>query len=53
MAADVLPGLEDLWIGTDAGVRYYTGLGPLRLDMAIPLNKKVDDADYVGIGQAF
>jgi translocation and assembly module TamA len=39
-----------------AGVRYYTGLGPLRLDVAIPLNKRKGDADYgiyVGIGQAF
>ncbi|MCS6760152.1 MAG: outer membrane protein assembly factor, partial [Candidatus Devosia euplotis] len=37
-------------------VRYYTGLGPLRLDVAIPLNKKAGDVDYavyVGIGQAF
>lgn len=56
VAADVFPGLEDLRIGAGAGVRYYTGLGPLRLDVAIPLNKKAGDSDYavyVGIGQAF
>ena len=56
VAADVFPGLEDLRIGVGAGVRYYTGLGPLRLDVAIPLNKKAGDSDYalyVGIGQAF
>ena len=56
VAADVFPGLEDLRLGAGAGVRYYTGLGPLRLDVAIPLNKKPGDSDYavyVGIGQAF
>ena len=56
VAADVFPGIEDLRIGVGAGVRYYTGLGPLRLDVAIPLNKKAGDSDYavyVGIGQAF
>ena len=56
VAADVFPGIEDLRIGAGAGLRYYTGLGPLRLDVAIPLNKKPGDANYavyVGIGQAF
>lgn len=56
VAADVFPGLEDLRLGVGAGVRYYTGLGPLRLDLAIPLNKRAGDPDYaiyVGIGQAF
>ena len=56
VAADVFPGIDDLRIGVGAGLRYYTGLGPLRLDVAIPLNKKPGDADYavyVGIGQAF
>ncbi|MGV3576448.1 MAG: autotransporter assembly complex protein TamA [Devosia sp.] len=56
VAADTFPGLEDLRLGVGAGVRYYTGLGPLRLDVAIPLNKRASDPDYalyVGIGQAF
>ena len=56
VAADVFPGLDDLRIGAGVGVRYYTGLGPLRFDVAIPLNKKAGDANYaiyVGIGQAF
>ncbi|MFQ5729796.1 MAG: autotransporter assembly complex family protein, partial [Waddliaceae bacterium] len=39
------------------GVRYYTPVGPLRLDLAIPLNrrKKVDNAFqvYFSVGQAF
>lgn len=56
VAADELPGLDQLRIGVGAGVRYYTGLGPLRLDVAVPLNKRPGDPDYalyVGIGQAF
>lgn len=56
VAADSLPGLDQLRLGVGAGVRYYTGLGPLRLDLAVPLNKRPGDPDYalyVGIGQAF
>ncbi len=56
VAADVFPSLEDLRLGAGIGVRYYTGLGPLRLDVAVPLNKRPGDADYAiyaGIGQAF
>ena len=56
VAADRFPGLEDLKLGAGVGVRYFTGLGPLRLDLAIPLNKRAGDPDYaiyVGIGQAF
>jgi translocation and assembly module TamA len=56
VAADTFPGLEQLQLGVGAGLRYYTSLGPLRLDVAFPLNKRVGDPDYalyVGIGQAF
>ncbi|HEV7346178.1 MAG TPA: autotransporter assembly complex family protein [Devosia sp.] len=56
VAADVFPALTDLRVGAGVGVRYYTGLGPLRLDVALPLNKRPGDPDYalyVGIGQAF
>ena len=56
VAADALPSLDQLRLGVGAGVRYYTGLGPLRLDVAVPLNKRPGDPDYgiyVGIGQAF
>jgi translocation and assembly module TamA len=47
---------DTLW-GAGLGVRYYTFLGPLRLDLAVPLDRRegVDDAFqfYVSIGQAF
>lgn len=47
---------EEMSIGAGAGVRYQTGLGPIRLDVAVPLNRRSGDpsvAFYVGIGQAF
>lgn len=56
VAADTFPGLDELRLGAGIGLRYYTVLGPLRLDVAIPLNKRPGDPDYalyVGIGQAF
>nr|WP_274424241.1 autotransporter assembly complex family protein [Chelativorans sp. YIM 93263] len=55
--ADALPDFsEDLRIGVGAGVRYQTGVGPIRLDLAVPLDPGPDDptvALYLGIGQAF
>lgn len=46
----------DLKVGVGAGLRYITGLGPIRFDVAVPLNRGPADpgvAFYVGIGQAF
>lgn len=43
--------------GGGLGLRYLTGIGPLRLDIGIPLNKRegIDDSFqvYVSLGQAF
>lgn len=42
--------------GAGIGARYYTSIGPIRIDLAVPLNKdRGDDAfeAYIGIGQAF
>lgn len=54
---DSLPDFsEDLRVGVGLGLRYYTGLGPIRLDLATPLDPRPSDPDvafYVGIGQAF
>jgi len=44
-----------LW-SAGIGVRYYTQFGPLRVDFAVPLNKRGVDRGfqfYVSIGQAF
>ena len=43
-------------IGAGLGFRYYTGIGPIRLDVAFPLNpRRTDNAFeiYLSIGQAF
>lgn len=43
-------------IGVGAGLRYYTSLGALRLDAAVPLNADRGEGGftiYAGIGQAF
>jgi translocation and assembly module TamA len=54
---DELPDFsEPLRYGAGIGVRYFTGLGPLRLDVAVPLNPRDGDPDfavYIGLGQAF
>lgn len=47
----------DIQFGAGVGARYYTPLGPLRFDIAVPLNKRseIDDAFqiYLSIGHAF
>jgi len=46
----------NLRAGAGVGARYYTPIGPIRLDVAVPLNKQRGDDTlelYVGIGQAF
>ena len=38
------------------GLRYFTGFGPVRVDFAIPVNKRNDDDSfqfYISFGQAF
>ncbi len=47
---------EDIRVSAGLGLRYYTGIGPIRLDIATPLTRERGDrsfAIYVGIGQAF
>ncbi len=47
---------EEFKMGAGLGLRYYTAIGPIRLDVAMPLNKGPYDPDwalYVGLGQAF
>lgn len=54
---DTVPDFaEDLKVGVGAGLRYFTPIGPLRVDAAIPLDPGKDDPDfalYVGLSQAF
>ena len=47
---------SDLQYAAGIGARYYTGIGPIRADIAVPLNKRKDDDAfqlYISIGQAF
>jgi translocation and assembly module TamA len=47
---------EDIRVGVGGGIRYLTPLGPIRLDVATPLDPRAGDPDiavYLGIGQAF
>ncbi len=57
VGADSTPDFDqDVKIGVGGGLRYFTSLGPIRLDVAVPLEKVDGDPDvafYVGIGQAF
>ena len=51
-----LPKGSDLRFGAGIGGRFYTNFGPLRVDVATPLNKRPGDgriALYISIGQAF
>ncbi len=47
---------EKLRIGAGVGLRYYTSLGPIRVDVAVPVERRKGEqpyALYVSIGQAF
>ena len=51
-----LPKGGDLRYGAGIGGRFYTNFGPLRFDVATPLNRRKGDgliALYISIGQAF
>ena len=52
----IVPGFRDLKVGAGLGFRYYTSFGPVRIDIATPVNPGPHDgrvAFYVSIGQAF
>jgi translocation and assembly module TamA len=47
---------EQLQVGAGLGLRYYTSLGALRLDVAAPVNPRRNDpkfAIYLGLGESF
>jgi translocation and assembly module TamA len=48
---------DPLLFGAGFGIRYFTGIGPLRVDLGFPLDRRagIDDSFqfYVSIGQAF
>jgi translocation and assembly module TamA len=51
---------NNLQAGAGVGVRYYTPIGPLRFDVAVPINPTPGESSvqgryqvYIGLGQAF
>ncbi|AMO71123.1 autotransporter assembly complex protein TamA [Sphingorhabdus sp. M41] len=50
------PGFDNLRYGVGIGGRFYTNFGPLRLDVATPINRQPGESRvsvYISIGQAF
>jgi translocation and assembly module TamA len=50
------PDFSNLRLGAGLGLRYATAIGPLRLDVGLPLNREPGDSRfgiYIGLGQAF
>lgn len=50
------PFTGDWRFGTGLGARYYTSIGPIRVDVAVPINRVPGSGSfelYVGLGQAF
>jgi translocation and assembly module TamA len=53
---ETYPTFDDIRIGVGLGARYYTNFGPLRVDIATPMNRQRGESRlnlYISIGQAF
>jgi translocation and assembly module TamA len=57
VSTELYPGSDTkIKVGVGIGLRYYTILGPIRFDFAIPLDPESGDGDfaiYAGLGQVF
>jgi translocation and assembly module TamA len=57
VSASLKPLHDQFRFGAGAGIRYYTPIGPIRVDIAVPTSSYSYDPDafeiYVGLGQAF
>jgi translocation and assembly module TamA len=56
VGTNVTPDFARPSVGIGAGVRYNAGFGPIRLDVATPLNPRRGDSPiqvYLSIGQSF
>jgi translocation and assembly module TamA len=54
--AGATPRFRGMRFGAGLGLRYQTGFGPIRVDVATPLNRRAGEspvAVYVALGQAF
>ena len=56
VTADASGVPNDFRIGVGLGVRYYTPIGPIRFDVAMPTKRRSGDDSfeiYIGLGQAY
>lgn len=57
VSARTLPNFgEEFFVGVGGGVRYFTPIGPIRADIAFPLNARDSDRSFqlfIAIGQPF
>ncbi len=57
ISADTLPEFDgDYFVGVGGGARYFTPIGPIRVDFAIPLDRRETDSSfqlYISLGQSF
>jgi translocation and assembly module TamA len=56
VSASLKPLPDDVRVGTGAGMRYYTPIGPIRFDIAVPVGRRPGEDSfeiYIGLGQAF
>lgn len=53
---ETMPTFDDIRFGVGVGGRFYTNFGPLRVDVATPIDKQPGESRvsiYISIGQAF
>ncbi len=57
VSSSLKPLPSEFYVGVGAGIRYYTPIGPIRLDVAVPTKIYISDGQrfqvYIGLGQAF
>jgi translocation and assembly module TamA len=56
VSASLKPLPDDIRVGAGAGMRYYTPIGPIRFDVAVPVGRRPGEDSfevYIGLGQAF
>jgi translocation and assembly module TamA len=56
VSASIKPLPDDIRVGAGAGMRYYTPIGPIRFDIAVPVGRRPGEDSfevYIGLGQAF
>jgi len=56
VSASLKPLPDEIRVGVGVGARYYTPIGPIRFDVAVPVDRRSGEDSfeiYIGLGQAF